>query len=154
MRRSAGLHRGSSRQPAEFDEFLQSYGPLHFHEKHGMLNWPQLSSKTSRMVTGDNRVCRDTPLAAGRKWSKKWIRRKKHVLSRPGSIRAMRKTPYTDAELDALADDFIAAMVDAPAWQALVAEVGERQAREVAKKRLAAQDANSLLNWQTEEPSH
>ena len=59
-----------------------------------------------------------------------------------------RKTPFTDAELETLADDFITTMADTSAWQDLVAEVGERQAREVAKMRLAAQDANSLLNWQ------
>lgn len=65
-----------------------------------------------------------------------------------------RKTPYTDAELETLADDFIARMADSPAWRDLIAEVGERQAREVAKKRLAAQDANSLLNWQPSGPLH
>ena len=59
-----------------------------------------------------------------------------------------RKTPFTDAELDVLADDFIARMADTQAWQDLVAEVGEQQAREVVKQRLAAQDANSLINWQ------
>ena len=36
-----------------------------------------------------------------------------------------RKTPFTDAELDALADDFIARMADTQAWQGLVAKVGE-----------------------------
>ena len=65
-----------------------------------------------------------------------------------------RKTPFMDAELETLADDFIASMADTPAWQDLVAEVGEVQAREVVKKRLAAQDANSLLNWQPYGPSH
>lgn len=65
-----------------------------------------------------------------------------------------RKTPFTDAELETLADDFIARMADTPAWRDLVEEVGERQAREVAKKRLAAQDANSLLNWQPGGPLH
>jgi hypothetical protein len=65
-----------------------------------------------------------------------------------------RKTPFTDAELETLTDDFIAAIADTPAWQNLVAEVGERQAREVAKMRLAAQDANSLLNWQPDGSLH
>ena len=65
-----------------------------------------------------------------------------------------RKTPFTDAELDALADDFIARMADTQAWQGLVAKVGEQQAREVVKQRLAAQDANSLINWQPDGPSH
>ena len=65
-----------------------------------------------------------------------------------------RKTPFTDAELDVLADDFIARMADTQAWQDLVAEVGEQQAREVVKQRLAAQDANSLINWQPDGPLH
>jgi len=65
-----------------------------------------------------------------------------------------RKTPFTDAELDVLADDFIARMADTQAWQDLVAEVGEQQAREVLKQRLAAQDANNLINWQPDGPTH
>ena len=63
-----------------------------------------------------------------------------------------RKTPFTDAELDVLADDFIAGMADTQAWQDLVAEVGEQQAREVVKQRLAAQDANSLTKGQPDGP--
>ena len=59
-----------------------------------------------------------------------------------------RKTPFTNAELDVLADHFIAGMADTHAWQDLVAEVGEPQARAVLKQRLAAQDANNLINWQ------
>jgi len=65
-----------------------------------------------------------------------------------------RKTPFTDAELDVLADGFISRMADTQAWQDLVAEVGEQQAREVVKRRLAAQDANSLINWQPDGPLH
>ncbi len=67
-------------------------------------------------------------------------------------LRNHRKTPFTDAELDALAEDFIARMADTKAWQDLVAEVGEQQARDVRKRRLAAQDANSLINWQPDGP--
>jgi hypothetical protein len=65
-----------------------------------------------------------------------------------------RKTPRTDAELDVLTDDFIARMADTQAWPNLVAEVGEQQAREVVKQRLAAQDGNSRINWQPEGPHH
>ena len=67
-----------------------------------------------------------------------------------------RKTPFTDAELDVLvlADDFIARMADTQAWQDLVAEVGEQQAREVVKQRLAAEDANSLINRQPDGHLH
>lgn len=65
-----------------------------------------------------------------------------------------RKTPFTDAELDVLADDLIARMADTQAWLDLVAEVGEQHAREVVKQRLAAQVANSLINWQPDGPLH
>jgi hypothetical protein len=65
-----------------------------------------------------------------------------------------RKTPFTDAELDVLADDFIARMADTKAWQDLVADMGERQARDVVKQRLAAQDANSVINWQPDGRVH
>jgi hypothetical protein len=65
-----------------------------------------------------------------------------------------RKTPYSDAELEVLADDFIARMSDTTAWKSLVAEVGEQQAKQVLKERLAAQDANSLIHWHPTGPSH
>ena len=65
-----------------------------------------------------------------------------------------RKTPFTDAELDVLADDHIAMMSDTPAWRKLVADVGPQQARDVLKQRLAAQDTNSLINWQPDGPVH
>ena len=65
-----------------------------------------------------------------------------------------RKTPFTDAELDVLADDFIARMADTQAWQDLVAAGGEQQAKAVVKQRLSAQDANSLINWQPDGPLH
>ena len=65
-----------------------------------------------------------------------------------------RKTPFTDAELDILADDFIARMADTQAWQDLVAAGGEQQAKAVVKQRLSAQDANSLINWQPDGPLH
>lgn len=58
-----------------------------------------------------------------------------------------RKTPYTDAELDALAGDFILGMADTFAWRGLVAKVGEPQAKQVVRQRLAAQDPKSLINW-------
>lgn len=65
-----------------------------------------------------------------------------------------RKTPFSNAELQLLAEDFIASMADTQAWQDLVAEVGDPQAREVLKQRLAARDANSLINWQPDGPLH
>ena len=84
------------------------------------------------------------------------MNKSKQISSEPSWLnpRDDRKKPFTEAELDSLVDDFISSMADTDAWQALVAELGERQAREVVKKRLAAQDANSLLNWQPDGSSH
>ena len=65
-----------------------------------------------------------------------------------------RKTPFTDAELDTLADDHIAMMSDTAVWQNLVAEVGRQRAREVVRQRLAGRDPNSLINWQPGGPVH
>ena len=78
-------------------------------------------------------------------------RKKTQATSEPSWLdpRNDRKMPFTDAELDVLAR-----MADTQAWQDLVAEVGEQQAKEVVKQRLAAQDANSLINWQPVGPSH
>ena len=59
-----------------------------------------------------------------------------------------RKTPYSDAELEVLAEDFIARMSDTTAWKQLVGDVGEEKARQVLKERLAAQDPNNLVNWE------
>jgi hypothetical protein len=84
------------------------------------------------------------------------MKEKKQTSAEPSWLdpRNDRKTPFTNAELDVLADDFIARMADTPAWQHLVAQVGEQQAKEVVKQRLAAQDANSLINWQPDGPLH
>jgi hypothetical protein len=57
-----------------------------------------------------------------------------------------RKTPYTDAELDRFAMDFIAMNRDVPVWRNLIAKVGEQEAIAVARQRLAARDPRSLLN--------
>ena len=65
-----------------------------------------------------------------------------------------RKAPFTDAELDVLVDDFIGRMADTQAWQELEAKVGQQQAKVVLKQRLAAQDGNSLINWQPDGPLH
>jgi hypothetical protein len=65
-----------------------------------------------------------------------------------------RKTPYTDAELDTLTADFIAMNSDTAAWRDLVAAVGDQQARQVVRQRLAAQDPNSLINWLPDGPLH
>jgi hypothetical protein len=63
-------------------------------------------------------------------------------------------TPFMDAELDVLADNFIARMTDTQAWHNLVTQVGEQRASEVVKQRLAAQDPNSLINWQPDGSLH
>ena len=58
-----------------------------------------------------------------------------------------RKTPYTDAELDRLASDFLAMNKDVALWKDLIARVGELEALAVVKQRLAARDPKSLINW-------
>lgn len=81
---------------------------------------------------------------------------KRHPASEPNWLNPAneRKTPYTDAELDVFAADFISRNSDIAAWRDLVAAVGEQQARRVVHQRLAAQDANSLINWSPEGPLH
>ena len=53
-----------------------------------------------------------------------------------------------------LADDFIAKVAETQAWRDLVVEVGKQRAKDVVEERLAAQDANSVINWQPAGPSH
>lgn len=59
-----------------------------------------------------------------------------------------RRTPYSDAELAVLAEDFIARVSDTTAWKELFSDVGKEKARQVLKERLAAQDPNNLVNWE------
>jgi hypothetical protein len=65
-----------------------------------------------------------------------------------------RKTPYTEAELNTLAADFIAMNRDVPAWRSLIAEVGEQEATAIAKQRLAGRDPLSLINWESAGAKH
>jgi hypothetical protein len=65
-----------------------------------------------------------------------------------------RKTPYTDAELDRLASDFLAMNKDVAVWKNLIARVGELKAHAVVKQRLAARDPKSLINWHPSESTH
>lgn len=58
-----------------------------------------------------------------------------------------RKPPFTDAELDMLAADFIAMNRDSAAWRIIVIAVGEQGATAIAKQRLAARDPLILINW-------
>jgi hypothetical protein len=58
-----------------------------------------------------------------------------------------RRTPFTDAELDRLASDFLAMNRDVAVWKALIARVGQIEAVAVVKQRLAARDTNSLISW-------
>lgn len=58
-----------------------------------------------------------------------------------------RKTPFTDAELDRLASDFLAINSEVAVWKALIARVGELEALAVVKQSLAARDPKSLINW-------
>ena len=59
-----------------------------------------------------------------------------------------RKTPYSDAELEDFVDDFSARMADTKAWHDLVEDVGDERARQILKEQMAAQDRNSLINWE------
>ena len=65
-----------------------------------------------------------------------------------------RKTPYTDAELDRLASDFLAMNKDVAVWKDLIARVGELEALAVVKQRLAARDSKSLINWRPSGSTH
>ena len=65
-----------------------------------------------------------------------------------------RRTPYTDAELDRLATDFLAMNKDVAVWKALIARVGELEALAVVKQKFAARDLNSLINWRTRGLTH
>lgn len=65
-----------------------------------------------------------------------------------------RKTPYTDAELDRLASDFLAMNKDVAVWKDLIARVGELEALAMVKQRLAARDSKSLINWRPSGSTH
>jgi hypothetical protein len=65
-----------------------------------------------------------------------------------------RKTPYTGAELDRLASNFLAMNKDVAVWKALIARVGEREALAVVRQRLAARDPKSLINWRPSGSTH
>ena len=65
-----------------------------------------------------------------------------------------RKTPFTDAELDGLASDFLAMNKDVAIWKALIAKVGALEALAVVKQRLAARDPKSLINWRPSGLTH
>lgn len=65
-----------------------------------------------------------------------------------------RKTPYTDAELEMLASDFLAMNKDVAVWKTLIAKVGELEALAVVKQRLAARDPKSLINWSPSGSTH
>ncbi len=77
-----------------------------------------------------------------------------HVDEEPSWLdpRSVRKTPYTNAELDALTNDMVAILADTPAWRKLVADVGEQCARKLTRDRLARRDPNSLIAWQPSGP--
>ncbi len=57
-----------------------------------------------------------------------------------------RKTPYTEAELDLLADGFIAG--NETAWGNLVSELGEKEARAIVKNGFRKMDEINLANME------
>lgn len=81
---------------------------------------------------------------------------KAHDTSEPEWLNPVndRRTPFTDAELDRLASDFLAMNRDVAVWKALIAKFGELEALAVVKQRLAARDSNSLINWRPSRSNH
>ena len=65
-----------------------------------------------------------------------------------------RRMPYTDAQLDRLASDFLAMNKDVAVWKALIAKVGALEALAFVKQRLAARDPKSLINWRPSGSTH
>ncbi len=59
-----------------------------------------------------------------------------------------RKTPYTEEELELFVDGAISNMDDVEAWNNLVAELGEKKAREILKERFRKMDEKSLSNME------
>jgi hypothetical protein len=60
-----------------------------------------------------------------------------------------RSTPYTEEELDLLVEGTLEGIQDTLAWQNLVRQVGEKEARKVLRSRLIMRDKNAVR-----EPRH
>jgi len=56
-----------------------------------------------------------------------------------------RKTPYTEDEIDAFAEDFILGLDDSE-WAEIRSEYGEKNARERIRAGMRSMDANNLAN--------
>lgn len=65
-----------------------------------------------------------------------------------------RKAPYTEAELERLASDFVAMNKDIVVWKALIARVGKLEALAIVKQRIAERDPKSLDNWHSSGSPH
>jgi len=63
-----------------------------------------------------------------------------------------RKTPYMEEELEQFVDGAISNMDDVEAWNNLVAEHGEKKAREILKEGFRRMDERNLVNMETKEP--
>ena len=63
-----------------------------------------------------------------------------------------RKTPYTEEELEQFVDGAISNMDDVEAWNNLVAEHGEKKAREMLKEGFRRMDERNLVNMETKGP--
>ena len=59
-----------------------------------------------------------------------------------------RKTPYTEEELELFVDGAISSMDDVDAWNNLVAEHGEKKAREILKAGFRKMDERNLINME------
>ncbi len=59
-----------------------------------------------------------------------------------------RRTPYTEEELEQFVDGAISSMDDVEAWNKLVAEHGEKKAREILKEGFRKMDERNLINME------
>lgn len=65
-----------------------------------------------------------------------------------------RKAPFTEAELDRFAEDFIASMGDVQALTEMIESEGIDKAKALLKERFRGQDENNLINMRVTGPAH
>lgn len=65
-----------------------------------------------------------------------------------------RKTPFTEAELDRFAEDFIASMGDVQVLTEMIESDGIDKVKSLLKQRFRRQDENNLVNMHVTGPAH
>jgi hypothetical protein len=65
-----------------------------------------------------------------------------------------RKTPFTEAELDRFAEDFLASMGDVQALTEMIDSEGIDKVKSLLKQRFRRQDENNLVNMHVTGPAH